>query len=200
MIVTRSSTDAFCLARAGGTRDARYSPEAVVARSQQAQSHLFGHAREMFASSAAAYAAIDHDALRRQAKALISASDLFFQPNIVTFLSSVEQFQQATPVMIPLIMAEPTILGMARSGMLDGYSGKFMDYESHLEPKQRTDYRRIYDGVEDEDGFFNYYSEADTDDRMDPLDQISVARTHEALLNLVLFGGDDPTSEENNGL
>jgi hypothetical protein len=107
--------------------------------------------------------------------------------------------QQAPVVMQRWIMAEPTVRTLYHKQECDGFSDTYKDMSPGIVGEQHYDYRRVMDGVIQEDGdswcakfYMDDLVEGDT-----PLifrDKMDILSTWERVTMYIAAGDEDPTS------
>lgn len=130
-------------------------------------------------------------------KALLQSTGTHFNQNVI-YPVGYDNFNTANMIMQRYVMAEPSISEMYRDNMCYGYQETFYDMEPDSYGVERTDYRRVMDGVmdfEDDHAVFKYYSQSSDEPDLDTLDKISILDTWDNALRLI-DEGIDPTSPD----
>ncbi len=136
----------------------------------------------------------------RQIKSISNQVSSIFKPDIVTYLSSLSQIQQAKPIMQRFIMAQPDLRRLYLNYEVDGYSESYVNVHGNLIGEQHPDYRLVMDGIlqEVDDELFteHYFEEQAEDDpvRLTAFDQFDVIRSWDKLKILLAQSDEDPTS------
>ena len=141
------------------------------------------------------------------AKAALNQIKGVFQPDVIRFIDSIQEFQIATPVMQRYLMAEPTVRKMYHQQRCDGYSDTYVDHEPGLVGDEHYDYRRVMNGAfiegeENSPGYFSHWAEdlREGDEELSGFDQMRIRRSWDEIAKLMLLGAKDPTSPWNNDL
>jgi hypothetical protein len=142
----------------------------------------------------------------RHARAAVRAIRNAFEPNSVQYLPTLEAMQQASPVMIRYMMAEPTLRGLYQNQMCAGYGDSYFDMEPGRIGEDHYDYRRVMNGIAHEeegqdDLVFNHYAELlhEGDRELDAFEQFGVLDTW-SLAKMFIAAGKDPSSPEGDDL
>lgn len=125
--------------------------------------------------------------LRIQQQTLQKHDDLW-RDHMVCVYSTMVHFQNASPVMMPYIMAMPELSQLFAAGQVDGYvSTGFKAVDANKVGMDRYHYRRAIDGLYMEDpttGDFNaivmYEDVLDPSDELSRLQQADIQRTWDA--------------------
>lgn len=83
----------------------------------------------------------------------------YWQEDSIRTLQTIEDVQNAPDKMVRWIMANPTIREHYRKGVLDGYSDRYIDHESDVPARERTDYKLIMSGLQIDDHVIEYFNE-----------------------------------------
>lgn len=86
-----------------------------------------------------------HDSLRH-ARAALQKVKSYFQSDIIRELRTIEDFQNATPLMQRYIMADPWARKMYHAGRVEGYAGLYIDPYPGVRGIEDYNYRRVMDG------------------------------------------------------
>lgn len=87
----------------------------------------------------------------RLARAALRAAKGIFHPNQVVSLETLDGLQGAQPVMQRYIMAQPDIRALYQNNRCDGYSDSYVDIFPGLIGERHYDYRRVTDGMVQEE-------------------------------------------------
>lgn len=79
----------------------------------------------------------------RKARAVIRNIKGVFNPNAVTYLSTVKAIQEAKPVMQRYLMANPCIRSLYHKQLCNGFSDSYVDHEPGKIGEAHYDYRRV---------------------------------------------------------
>lgn len=140
------------------------------------------------------------------AKATLNQMRGIFQSDIVRTIHNLEDFQIATPVMQRWVMANPLVRELYHKQQCDGYSDTYVDQEPTKIGKDHYDWRRVNNGmieVDDNGGWTaNQYADyaPNYEEELEISDQFRILDSWNAIENLILQGGSDPTSPWNNSL
>jgi len=125
--------------------------------------------------------------------------------DVIQDLLSMTQFQNAPPIMIQYLMADPTIRRAYHRQQLEGYGSAYVDEEPDNIGISHSTYRKVTDGMvlfTDYDGDSNPDWTAttwslDEDDKLAFTPKASLLYSMRNLREAFLEGGEDPTSELN---
>lgn len=146
------------------------------------------------------------DALRH-ARAALSKVGSYFQSDVIKELTTLSDFQNATPLMQRFIMSEPTIRRMYHKGMCEGYrEAGYVDPFPKRIGEDDYNWRRVHDGriemlpvsEEDPEGswcvttYFEELHEGDKD--LTLLEQDAIISSWNNLKYHLANGLDDPVS------
>jgi hypothetical protein len=156
--------------------------------------------RQFTESARSFYDSIGLSYSAKQLRALGRMVTGIWQTDDVRPLYTLEEFQQAPPVMRRWIMAEPTIREMYHQQRVEGYNNLYVDmYPNDVGP-EHYDFRQITSGVvkEKEDGSWvarTYYEEKhDRDSTPTMMEKIDIHTTWDRLRGLLKHPTNDPTS------
>ena len=93
------------------------------------------------------------------------------------------------------IMSCPEVSKLDKQNMCSGFAESYVDPEPGVYGTERNDYRRVMDGVlqhEGEEGVFYWYSSAEDESELEPIDQFAVMDAWH-ICNQLILGGKDPT-------
>jgi len=130
-------------------------------------------------------------------KALLQSTGTHFNQHVI-YPVGYDNFNTANLMMQRYVMSQPSISEMYRDNMCHGYQETYFDPEPNTYGEDRTDYRRVMDGVlqyDEEDAYFNYYSQDSEEDDLDDMDKLSILDTWDNALRLI-NEGVDPTSPD----
>lgn len=108
--------------------------------------------RQFMASARDVYDRINSSEAMNLARAAVRAAKGVFHANTIIPMYCIEDFQAAQPVMQRWIMACPSVREVYHEQRCSGYDGTYVDLFPGLIREQHYDYRRVMDGVIDEDG------------------------------------------------
>lgn len=125
-----------------------------------------------------------------------------WQRDIIRPLNTIADFQTAPNVMRRWMMAQPDIRKLYHQGRCDGYSDTYRDNQPGQIGEDHYDYRRVMNGIveEDSDGFyFTEYLEDIYEGEKEFLaeEQFDIVNSWKQMAMLVAQGEDDPTSKWN---
>lgn len=144
-----------------------------------------------------------NDSMRKMRAAARQVAAVF-QSDEIRELKTVAEQQNAPLSMRHLIMANPQIRTWYQHQTIEGYSGRYVDHEPGLIGEEHYDYRRVTDGIlqDDNDSFVcnTYYEETNPDDNLAFDQQTEVMITWDNVIKNILTGKDDPTSVWNAAL
>lgn len=128
-----------------------------------------------------------------------------WQTDEIRVLRTLEEFQNAPPVMRRWIMAEPTVRALYHQQRVDGYTNHYVDYFTQDVGEDHYDYRMAMNGVvvEDEEGngwkVRTYYEDLiQGDQKLSMIERSDIQTTWEHLRDFIAMTKDDPTSPEGN--
>jgi hypothetical protein len=161
---------------------------------------MVGQATNSFYQGAAAlYERFNGSEAMRMARAAVRGVTSLFAPNVIQDILNMGAMQQAPVVMQRWIMAEPTVRTLYHKQECDGFSDTYKDMSPGIVGEQHYDYRRVMDGVIQEDGdswcakfYMDDLVEGDT-----PLifrDKMDILSTWERVTMYIAAGDEDPTS------
>lgn len=168
--------------------------------------NTFGEFGTQFIQGAQAlYERFNGDRAIELAKAALNQVAGIFQADVIRSINDITHFQIATPVMQRWIMANPFVREIYYEQRCDGYSESYVDPEPGKIGRDQYDWRRVDNGsvhVTDEGWYADQYAEQlnPGDTELDAVDQFRILNTWDALENLFVQGGKDPTSAWNNDL
>lgn len=112
--------------------------------------------RAFFEGGKAIFEKIHNNDAVRAAKAAINAAKGAFKPNVIINLDTLEEIQQAKPVMQRWIMANPYVREIYHNQQCCGYDGSYVDMYPNDIGEAHYDYRRVMNGmvVEDDEGWY----------------------------------------------
>jgi hypothetical protein len=135
----------------------------------------------------------------QQLRALGRMVQNIWQPDQIRPLVTLQDFQQAPPVMQRWVMAMPEIRSLYQKQLVEGYAGQYVDRFQGAIGDNHYDYRMMTSGVvqETEDGWKSRttYEELLPNDReLLPADKIDLAFTRQRLIAQLLHPSADPSS------
>lgn len=145
-----------------------------------------------------------NDALNSM-KAVVNNFDNFKLPEVFMELSTLSELQNAPQVMIPFIMANPTVHEMYHRNMVEGYSGLLKGLGENPEDENPL-YQSVTNGItlEDENGEFwtKFYSDVRCGDlpQLSFDEKLAIMKTWESLDYFISLKDCDPTSRYNSKL
>lgn len=86
------------------------------------------------------------EALER-ARSLVRSTKLMFQPNTIRYLSTTEQFQNATEIMQRYLMTDPLVRELAQDQRIEGYAETYTDAYADWSTDWHPDQMRVMDGI-----------------------------------------------------
>lgn len=180
--------------------------EFMASTSERFRSSVDRSATEFFERSRQQFRRVDRDELARRAKAALGNEVSHWTNRVISTLSTVEEFQNAPPSMIPSIMANPGIRRLYLRGRCEGYGEHYENLHGNRIKHQHADYQRVMSGVwhdDDEDGYACTVYDTAIEEPTFTLslrDTNHVRRSWEALERMIDEGLDDPTSLYNSRL
>lgn len=162
-------------------------------------------ASEFYDKTQKLYNFFNNSTMIRRAKSALNQIRGIYQDDIIRTISTIEDFQIATPTMQRWIMANPMVRNLYSRQAIDGYSDTYVDNQPSYQgpPEGRYDYRRVMDGIvqsNDEGYFFEQYPDQlrDPGDDLDDYDKFRILDTWRNIENVFLSALDgvckDPTS------
>lgn len=141
------------------------------------------------------------------AKTVLNQIRGIFQHDIIRSISSITDFQIATPVMQRWIMANPMVREVYHDQRCDGYSDTYVDNAPGAIGEEHYDWRRVMNGVaqfdEKDEVYFNHYAEELDHGDQEELaaeDQFRILDSWHHIQNFMIEGLKDPTSPWNDSL
>ena len=104
-----------------------------------------------FANTQMLYDQVNNSETMRIARAAVRTAKSLFQPNQILAISDMYQMQTAPVVMQRWIMANPVVRDKYHKQQIDGYSDSYTDMSPGIIGDQHYDYRRVMNGVIQED-------------------------------------------------
>lgn len=124
-----------------------------------------------------------------------------FDDDVVSFLSSVGEFQQAKQRNKRYIMAAPRVRSLFQQGRLEGFGDNYFDEDPGVVGRDHTPYREVMNGsfdeeCVDEDRFVTYLEVVDEhgDEPLGLEGRVAVRRSWKELYEILDRGQQDPTS------
>ena len=208
MLVVQGGGEHFAAAINGmpNPMDAQYFQQQFEAARQYIGNRTDEIARGFYEGTQRLYEQFNNTVVMRRVKNTLNQIKGIFQDDIIRTISTISDFQIATPVMQRWIMAQPLVRAAYNDQSIDGYSETYIDNEPGFKgrPEARYDYRRVMDGIiqTDENGhFFEEYPDLllHPSDELDPYDKFRILETWNNLNNLFLLAQTgktvrDPTS------
>lgn len=141
---------------------------------------------------------VESDAANLARLAIRNAKALF-QPNHILPLLDIDSLQTASPLMQRYVMAQPDIRQMRYENRCDGFSDSYVDLEPGKIGDQHYDYRRVVNGMiqDDDDGWFvkTYAEDLREGDRELATDEKAcILQTWDVVKLFVQAGVQDPTN------
>jgi len=144
--------------------------------------------------------AVNSDAYRLANAALRRVASLW-DVNEIRALQEYYQVQNAQPVMIPYVMAEPTIRKLYQQGLCEAYGNEYHDPYKNDIGENHIDWRRVMNGIAtiggENDSFdWEATTYSDSNDEAVPLEfdqQLDILTTWETVRSAIAQG-IDPTS------
>lgn len=169
-------------------------------RAMQARQALAPEARAIFENTTnEVFGEIDHVKIARIAKAARGRLDSIWQTDTVSVLTEVSAIQNAPPVMVTYIMANPMIREMYHEQKIAGFDDYYQDPYPEDHSYEFKLYREVVDGVfletgnKDEMVATEWVGDFD-DSVLDLIDKQAIMETWDNVLAHVRKGGEDPTS------
>ena len=172
---------------------------------QQSNPKTANYFRGLFQKEAEMF---QHRAMQ-MAKGAVRKLRTFWETDEIRPLDTVEQFQDAPPIMRRFLMANPFMFNKWRDQLCDGYNDVMEDHRETESVEEIIEYRKVNDGVmkeiKDEDSEYAwececYFDDPELDDAATALsveDQFDILDCWDRLLDHMLDGLNDPTSEFN---
>ncbi|QVD49136.1 hypothetical protein LUCX_66 [Xanthomonas phage vB_XciM_LucasX] len=123
-----------------------------------------------------------------------------WNPNTIFRLETVEEFQQANPLMQRWVMAQPFVRQQFKRGAVSGYLGSYVDLDAKFSGKDHYDWRRAMSGMavyDDENGWLaTTYGdeELEGDEPLSFEDKLHIQDTWEMAEYYLMSGKRDITS------
>lgn len=156
--------------------------------------------KQMFSSIHSLYEKFNGENALRLAKAARRKVTGLFQQDVIKPLWTLEEIQQATLSMQRWVMAHPELRKLYHQQRCDGYSNTYLDMQPDAIGEKHYDYRRVMDGLvqEDEDGTMQityYYDDVPDDDvQLTLSDKVDIINTWDMISRYLKYTDDDPTS------
>lgn len=156
-------------------------------------------ARELFDS-------YDFEGIQRQVRAFKRKMEHRWDRNDIRPLRTIGDLQQAGLQMQRWLMANPTVRRMWQKERCDGWSRSYVDMEPGALGESHTDYKKVMNGLaqqdEEDNTYFVTYFDAIEDGReeLDLDQQLDIRESWSWIEHYLKQGGDDPTSPTNASL
>ena len=140
------------------------------------------------------------DALAKARSAMRKVKGVFAK-NVISTMSTIEDFQQAQPRNQRYVMAHVGLRKLYHEQMVDGYSDEYIDLQPGAIGHEHRDWRRIHDGdvFENEEGELErhrYVEMTDEEEAPVPLDEKMITKDNFTMLDYYLATSDrDPCSK-----
>jgi hypothetical protein len=161
--------------------------------------------RQFFSTARDLYEKYNGAEAMRLARAALRKAGSVFQKDVVRSIWEMGELQHAPSVMQRWIMANPAVRSMFHEQRCDGYADTYVDVFPGSIGRQHYDYRRVMDGVveQEEDGFrvsmyLDPLIEGDRDLSTD--EKVDILATWQVVAKLMRADGEDPTSPFGNKL
>ncbi len=138
----------------------------------------------------------------RYVKNLKSRINGLWNTNSIKYLATIEEIQQATPIMQKWIMAHPVLRDRYLNNAISAYDGSYVNKEVTGSGSRDYDYRRVMDGITHlKDGicsYSNYIEKVNDEDILSVLEKTKILATWD-IIDSHFENGDniDPTSPWN---
>ena len=134
------------------------------------------------------------------ARSIAEAGKMLFDMNIIQLLMSIQDIQNAKPLMQRFIMAMPEMTQLHNDQKIESYFGSFVDQENGAVGENRLDYRKVMDGIvtintEGYTSWTHYYDDpiSDGDVELTVRNQFNILETWDSLA-AAIAQGIDPSS------
>lgn len=152
------------------------------------------------------YDAMTNSEIAQAARLALSNARNFLHPNQIRPLYTLEDMQSSFPVMQRWIMASPEIQNLNREQRCYGFSDTYYDNSPNDVSDNRYDYRRVMNGILQEDpndGSLFYIEYPDSlkkgDEELTFRNQIDILKTWDIISGFIKEG-EDPTNPYGNRL
>jgi hypothetical protein len=154
--------------------------------------------RSFIETSRSIYDQFNNSNAIRMAKAVVRMAKGIFHPNTIYELNDLEVMRSCQPIMQRYMMAEPTIRKLYHQQRCDGYSDTYYDVQPKVVGVDHYDYRRVTDGMvnDDDDGWtcVNHYEDLRPDDKdLSIEEKVDILKSWE-LAEMFIKAGEDPTN------
>lgn len=183
----------------------RNSYSFMSSTSDRFKSTISAASDDFFSKTREIYRRVDRDESTRKTRAALNNDTRYWNSRDVMQLSALAELQNAPDVMLPSIMAQPTLRKMFLRQRCDGYSDRYENVHGNQIMHNHSDYQRVMTGVWHDDptdgpSCYTYdLAIEDVDFAHDLADTNRIRRTWDALED-ALHGEFDPTSRFNSKL
>lgn len=172
-------------------------------RVQQARATLLPEVQQYFNSAVGTvFDDINYREIARIAKATSGRIDSVWVMDVIRPSHTLQELQNAPPVMVGWIMAHPTVRKLYHEQQIAGYDQYYTDHAPTEHSKDHDQYREVINGIflptgnGDEEEAVEWLGEFD-DSTLDITDKSSIIETWDAVLAHIKAGREDPTSTYN---
>lgn len=157
--------------------------------------------RGFFGNVKSIYESINNSDVVRAARAALQSAATLFTPNIIMPFTTIEQFQTAGPEMQRWAMASPVAREKYHAQLIDGYSDSYIDLYPQDIGETHYDYRRVMDGViqeneEEETWSVKFFPDelVAGDKELSHDEKVDIIKTWDLMEMFIRAGDKDPTS------
>lgn len=155
--------------------------------------------RNFMEASRAVYDKLNSSEAMRLAQAAIRAAKGLFHPNQIVPLETLEQLQNAQPIMQRWVMSCPEIRELYHAQRCNGYDGTYVDVSPAAIGEGDYNYRRVMDQViveTDDDWYVRIYSDdlLPGDRELTTMEKVDILSTWDIVRLFVNQNKDDPTN------
>lgn len=167
--------------------------------SLQNTGHNFGFTQDLLNTATQIVSSIDVTNIIDRARAVINKIDSFLRPNVVSELTSLQDFQVAGSVMQRWVMANPVVRERYQESRLDGYSDSYIDTYPKTLAEDHNDYRMVMTGIVqiDDKGTtytVDYYQNLDEPEELSSSEKFDILSSWRNIENILAEEDKDPTS------
>lgn len=150
--------------------------------------------------------AIDYESIANMSRALRNQADGVWLTNDIIPLTTIGEFQNPPPVMVDWIMANPDVREMYHNQQIAGYDEYYVDHDHGLRGYDHYHYRRVKNGIFEENTQGEMVAVEWFDDLRKPTDdllfgeQLVIMKVWDEMSKILAEGNVDPTSRFNASL
>lgn len=150
--------------------------------------------------------AIDYESIANMSRALRNQADGVWLTNDIIKLTTIGEMQNPPPVMVDWIMANPDVREMYHNQQIAGYDDYYVDHDPGLIGYDHYHYRRVKNGIFEENTQGEMVAVEWFDDLRKPTDdllfgeQLVIMSVWDEMSKILSEGNVDPTSRFNASL